>query len=168
MLKILKFFVILLALVFACVQFVRPARVNPPEVAGRGVEEHLRITPPVQEILNRSCMDCHSNRTEWPWYSNVAPASWLVIDHVNHGRTHLNFSEWARLEREEAGGMLGSICKEAQGGSMPMPSYTLLHRSAKLSDSDVRMLCDWARAESARLASGDVTGNSNLRTAVAE
>ena len=155
MLRILKIFIILLALVFAGVQFVRPARVNPPEVAGRGIGEHVRLTPPVKAILDRSCMDCHSNRTEWPWYSNVAPASWLVVDHVNHGRRHLNFSDWARLDREEAGHMLKSICKEAQGGSMPMPSYTLIHRDARLSGDDVKTLCDWAASESERLASQD-------------
>ena len=161
LLKILKLSDILHALVFAGVQFVRPARSNPPEVAGRGLEAHARLTPEVETVLRRSCMDCHSNRTEWPWYSDVAPASWLVVDHVNHGRKHLNFSDWARLDREEAAGMLKSICKEAQGGSMPMPSYTLVHRDARLSGDDVKTLCDWARAESERLASQeDALSNS--------
>ncbi len=169
MLKILKVFVILLALIFAGVQFVRPARSNPPEVAGRGIEANARLTPEVESVLRRSCMDCHSNRTEWPWYSHVAPASWLVVDHVNHGRSHLNFSEWSRYDREEAGGMLKAICKEAQGGTMPMPSYTLLHRDARLSGEEVKMLCDWARAESARLAAReDAMSNSALRSIYGE
>lgn len=160
MLKILKFSIILLALVFAGVQFVRPARSNPPEVAGRGIEAHARLTPEVESVLRRSCMDCHSNRTEWPWYSQVAPASWLVVDHVNEGRKELNFSDWARLERDEAAFMLGLMCKEAQSGAMPMASYTLLHRDARLSGDDVRTLCDWANSESRRLAShDDATGN---------
>ena len=169
MLKILKFSAILLALVFAGVQFVRPARSNPPEVAGRGLEAHARLTPEVETVLRRSCMDCHSNRTEWPWYSQVAPASWLVVDHVNHGRKELNFSDWARLERDEATFMLGLMCKEAQAGSMPMPSYTLLHRDARLSGDDVKTLCDWARAESERLASqDDALSNSTSRTIYGE
>jgi hypothetical protein len=167
-LKILKFAVILLALVFAGVQFVRPTRSNPPEVAGRGVESHARLTPEAESVLRRSCMDCHSNRTDWPWYSHVAPASWLVVDHVNHGRSHLNFSDWARYDREEAGGILKSICKEAQGGTMPMPSYTLLHRDAQLSGEDVKALCDWARAESERLASEEATDSPTLRADIAE
>lgn len=166
MLKILKFSIILLALAFAGVQFVRPARLNPPEVAGRGIEAHARLTPEVESVLRRSCMDCHSNRTEWPWYSQVAPASWLVVDHVNHGRTHLNFSDWSRLDREEAGHMLKSICEEAQGGSMPMPSYTLLHRDARLSGQDVRALCDWARSESERLASQGGTPSNSTSGAI--
>lgn len=161
MLKILKYFAVLLALAFAGVQFVRPARLNPPEVAGRGLEAHARLTPEVESVLRRSCMDCHSNRTEWPWYSRVAPASWLVVDHVNQGRRELNFSDWARLGRDEAAFMLGLMCKEAQAGAMPMPSYTLLHRDARLSVEDVKTLCDWSRSESGRLASQeDTTGNS--------
>ena len=166
LLKILKFSAILLALVFAGVQFVRPARSNPPEVAGRSLEAHVRLTPEVETVLRRSCMDCHSNRTEWPWYSNVAPASWLVVDHVNHGRKHLNFSDWARFDREEAGHVLKSICKEAQGGSMPMPSYTLVHRDARLDGEDVRTLCDWSRAESERLASRDDAASDSTFRAI--
>jgi hypothetical protein len=65
----------------------------------------------------------------------------------------LNFSEWARFERDESQMMLGLMCKEAQSGSMPMPSYTLVHRDAKLSEADVRTLCDWATLEAGRLAS---------------
>lgn len=150
--KILKMSLVALALVFACVQFVRPSRFNPPAQAGRGIEEHLNVTPAVGTILKRSCMDCHSNRTEWPWYSNVAPTSWLVADHVNQGRRYLNFSDWARMNRGEAEDMLKFMCMKAQRGSMPMPSYTLVHRGAKLSDADIGTLCDWADAESERLA----------------
>jgi hypothetical protein len=153
MLKVLKLSAAALALLFAGAQFIRPSRVNPAEVAGRGIERHVRMTPEVESVLRRSCMDCHSNRTEWPWYSHVAPASWLVVNHVNDGRRHLNFSEWARFERDESQMMLGHMCKEAQGGSMPMPSYTLVHRDTKLSERDVRTLCDWAELESGRLAS---------------
>jgi hypothetical protein len=168
-LKIMKFSIILLALVFAGLQFVRPARVNPPEIAGRGIESHARLTPEVESVLRRSCMDCHSNRTEWPWYSNVAPASWLVVDHVKDGRRHLNFSDWSRLDRDEAGGVLKSICAEARGGSMPMPSYTLVHRDARLSDADVKALCDWAHAESERLAAReDAMSNSAYRAIFGE
>ncbi|MBA3243540.1 MAG: heme-binding domain-containing protein [Acidobacteria bacterium] len=166
--KILKMALVALALVFAGLQFVRPSRVNPPAKAGRGIEDHVRVTPAVGVILKRSCMDCHSNRTEWPWYSNVAPTSWLVADHVNQGRRHLNFSDWARMNRGEAGGMLKFICEEAQGGSMPMPSYTLVHRGAKLSDADIGTLCDWASMESERLAAKVIPDARVLSVSVIE
>jgi len=61
----------------------------------------VTVDPQVAGILDRACADCHSNKTRWPWYSHVAPVSWFVIDHVNHGRSHLNFSEWGRYDAFE-------------------------------------------------------------------
>ena len=83
------------------------------------------MPPEVAGVLNRSCMDCHSNRTDWPWYSNVAPASWFVVDHVNHGRRHLNFSRWGQYTRRDRLSLLNQICATTKGGSMPLGSYTL-------------------------------------------
>src|SRR5215207_3328677 len=140
----LKLAVAALAALFAAAQVVRPARTNPPAAPGRSIESHARMTPEVAGLLERSCDDCHSNRTDWPWYSNVAPASWFVVDHVNQGRRHLNFSDWARLDEDERDEMLDQICIEAKKGAMPLESYTLLHRDAHLSSSDVKTLCDWA------------------------
>jgi hypothetical protein len=111
------------------------------------------MTPEVAGLLERSCDDCHSNRTDWPWYSRVAPASWFVVDHVNHGRQHLNFSDWARYDDHEAGEMLEQICIEAKKGAMPLDSYTLLHGDAKLSPADIKTLCDWTNGERQRIAS---------------
>ena len=150
--KILKVVAALLLLSFAGVQFVRPERVNPPVAAGLSLEEHASVTPEVAGVLKRSCMDCHSNRTDWPWYSNVAPASWFVTDHVNHGRRHLNFSRWGEYDRRRADHLLNDICRTAKSGFMPLDSYTLVHRGAQLSPADVKTLCDWAGEERGRLA----------------
>ncbi len=155
MLKVLKAASVLLFLLFAGVQFVRPERANPTAAAGQSLEEHARVPPEVAGVLKRSCMDCHSNRTDWPWYSNVAPASWFVIDHVNHGRRHLNFSRWGEYSRRDASELLNGICATTKGGSMPLDSYTLVHRSARLTPADVRTLCAWAGEEQLRLAAGD-------------
>jgi hypothetical protein len=78
--------------------------------------------------------------------------SWFVIDHVNEGRRHLNFSDWGRLNQREAEGMLDQICKEVKSGSMPLSSYTPLHPGSKLSTEDVKTLCDWTSAERERIA----------------
>lgn len=148
----LKLAAVVLAALFAGLQFIRPARTNPTAAQGQSIESHVRMTPEVAGLLERSCDDCHSNRTDWPWYSHVAPASWFVIDHVNHGRTHLNFSEWARYDAAEAAEMLDQICIEAKKGAMPLDSYTLIHRDAKLSPPDVKTLCDWTSSERQRIA----------------
>lgn len=125
------------------IQFIRPARINPLTVPERALAARLPITKQAAAVLDRACRDCHSNDTRWPWYSNVAPVSWFIVDHVNHGRRHLNFSDWAQYPAETAGRLLENTCAYARKGTMPLPSYLRLHREARLSDDDVAALCDW-------------------------
>jgi hypothetical protein len=127
----------------AAIQFVRPARTNPVTVPERTLAANVDVTPEARAVLDRSCRDCHSNDTRWPWYSNVAPVSWFVIDHVNHGRRHLNFSDWAKYPPDETEQLLKNTCAFARKGSMPLPSYLWAHRDARLSDADVLALCEW-------------------------
>jgi len=89
------------------------------------------IDPRVGAILDRSCQDCHSNRTKWPWYSHVAPASWIVAKDVGQGRQMLDFSTWADQPHSEGDRMY--ICNAVSTGIMPLASYTMTHRQAKLS-----------------------------------
>jgi hypothetical protein len=124
-------------------QFVRPDRTNPPFDAGQTLDAHVEVTPEVAAILDRACSDCHSNKTRWPLYSNVAPVSWFVVDHVNHGRKHLNFSTWGNYTARESEEMLDQICIEVKRGMMPLKSYIWLHPDARLTESDVKTLCDW-------------------------
>ena len=134
---------IALIAVAVSIQFIRPARTNPVTDASRTLRAHLPLTPAAAEILDRSCRDCHTNDTRWPWYSNVAPVSWFVIDHVNHGRSHFNYSDWARYDETEARRLLKNSCDMARKDEMPLPSYLRLHNEARLSDADVAALCDW-------------------------
>ena len=149
--KALKWFAIAVVCLLVGLQFVRPARTNPAFDQAQTIHSRLQVTPQVASILNRSCQDCHSNTTRWPWYSNVAPVSWFVIDHVNHGRTHLNFSEWGKLDKRGADKKLEEMCEEVSDKLMPIDSYTWIHRSAKLSAEDIKTLCEWTEAEQARL-----------------
>jgi hypothetical protein len=98
----------------------------------------------VSEILGRACRDCHSNDSRWPWYSNVAPISWFLTDHVNHGRDHFNYSEWSTYSEDDKDKLLGSICSLTKKRRMPLSSYLLLHQDAKLSDADIAALCSWS------------------------
>ena len=148
----LKWLLIALVAVFVGLQFVRPARTNPAFDQAETIYARLQVTPEVSAILDRSCQDCHSNSTRWPWYSNVVPASWFRVDHVNEGREHLNFSEWGRLDKRRADKRLEEMCEQVSDREMPMDSYTWIHRSAKLSDTDRKTLCDWTESERARLA----------------
>lgn len=152
-LKIFKWLALVVVIVLIGLQFVRPARTNPAVDQSQTLHARLQVNPQVAAILDRACQDCHSNTTRWPWYSNVAPVSWFVIDHVNHARTHLNLSEWGSLDNRQAAKKLEEICEEVEDGMMPLESYTYIHWSAKLSPEDVKTLCEWTAAEQSRIGS---------------
>ena len=150
--KIIKWTLIVFVCLFILIQLKRPARTNPAVDASKTIEAHTQMAQPAKDILERSCRDCHSNNTEWPWYTNVAPLSWWITDHVNSGRQNMNLSEWGKLDRDRQGKKLQQICDEVQDGVMPLSSYLPMHPKAKLSEQDKKTLCDWTAAERARLS----------------
>ena len=142
-LKILKWLAVAVACVLVGIQFMGPAKSNPAVDQSQTIHARLQVSPEVKAIFDRSCNDCHSSQTRWPWYSNVAPVSWFVIDHVNHGRRHFNYSDWAQYEPDVARRLLENSCDFARKETMPLPSYTRMHRGARLTDQDIAALCDW-------------------------
>jgi hypothetical protein len=150
--RFLRWLLILLAAAFVGIQFVRPARTNPPINPAQSIEANLHVSPQVAAILDRSCNDCHSNKTVWPWYTNVAPVSWFVIGHVNDARSVMNFSQWGDDDKDKQSRRLRDICEQVSDGEMPLSSYTPLHPGSKPSANDVKTLCDWTNAERARLS----------------
>lgn len=101
-------------------------RTNPPVVA-----EPAWDTPRTRELFFRSCFDCHSNQTRWPWYARVAPVSWLVIKDVEQGRAHLNVSEWNRRQKDAH-----EAADEVRMDEMPLPIYLSAHPAARLSAAE--------------------------------
>jgi hypothetical protein len=158
--KLAKLTAILFALVFLGMQFV-PTVTTPKTSATTGAQMAEVINPQVGAILDRSCQDCHSSRTTWPWYSHVAPVSWIVSKHVSAGREILDFSDWANQPPSADERML--ICDAVSDSRMPLPEYTLIHRNATLSKRDVELICNWAAAPSAPKTSQKVS-RSNLST----
>lgn len=128
-------------------QFFRPARTNPASDPGISFEAVVKPPQEVASSLKRACNDCHSNETVWPWYSNIAPVSWLVASDVNEGRAHLNFSNWTQPGAEGEKPDIGDLCSEVQAGKMPLRSYTALHPQAKLSGQEVAALCALSTAQ---------------------
>jgi hypothetical protein len=104
------------------------------------------VPPNVKAILDRSCRDCHSDDTEWPLYARIAPTSWLLANHVREGREQMNFSEWGTMDSDAEKDILIEVCRQVKKGKMPVWSYTLIHRSAALSQDDVKALCAWSEA----------------------
>jgi Haem-binding domain len=144
--------VLALGLLLMLVQIYRPARTNPQIHAEQQIGAYLTAEPVIPAILERSCDDCHSNRTVWPWYSQVAPVSWLVVSDVNRGRRQVNFSEWGSYSADKRGKLLVAICKEVTEGDMPPTTYTPIHSSAKLTQADAQEICRWTTAARQTLA----------------
>ncbi len=140
-----------LVIAAVAIQLYRPAKTNPPEVPEKAFKAAVQMTPEVDAIFSRSCSDCHSYKTVWPWYSNVAPVSWFVISDVNDGRRHINFSEWAQYTTERQQRKLGQICDEVEDGGMPLKQYTWIHTGTALNEAQRKMVCDWTKAEQARV-----------------
>ncbi len=132
--------------VFAAMQLIRPAHTNPPEEPQRTLQAFHQSDPAATQLLNRACNDCHSHRTQWPWYSHVAPVSWLVTSDVNRGRHAMNLSEWAIYTPKQQAEILHDVCEEVSQGEMPQMTYTLMHPAARLSSADRQVLCAWTRA----------------------
>lgn len=143
--KVIKITLALVVFVTVAIQFVRPTRTNPASDPAAALAPRVQVPADVSTILDRSCRDCHSNDTRWPWYSNVAPVSWWMIDHVNHGRRHFNYSEWARYNNGQQQNLLKQSCTLVRRGDMPLPSYLRMH-DARPTAMDIQALCAFADA----------------------
>ena len=127
-------------------QFIPLEKTNPAFDPAGTLWATSSAPPQITAIFQRSCQDCHSNLTKWPWYSHVAPVSWVVVSDVNGGRRHMNVDEWSSYSLEKRQGRLTKICEELKSGDMPDSKYLLIHRSAKLTDQERTALCNWAEA----------------------
>jgi hypothetical protein len=137
--KKIRWAVSAVVLVFGAMQLVRPERTNPPVKAGNTLEAQYEVPGEVKVVLERACADCHSNRTKWPWYSHVAPVSWLLAKHVKDGRRHVNFDDF----QEDVS--VKDFCQEMRIGTMPMKGYVLLHPEAKVAGAEIQAVCGWAQ-----------------------
>jgi hypothetical protein len=146
----LKALVAMGVMVLAGIQIFGPARTNPESAPAQALRAKVPVPAHIDAVLSRSCKDCHSNETRWPWYSYVAPGSWIVVGDVNNGRDHMNLSDW-HYTPEEGSDLLDKVCKQIKRHRMPLPQYTWLHRDSKLSDDEIKQLCSWANDASDRL-----------------
>jgi hypothetical protein len=110
-----------------------------------------QTNPEVATILKNACYDCHSNQPTYPWYTNVAPVSWWIKNHINEGSKHLNFSIWQTYTVKRKDHKLEECVEMIEEGEMPINSYTWMHPEAKLTDAQKQLLIDWFKAEKAKL-----------------
>jgi hypothetical protein len=157
--KVVKITLIVIVVGLIVAQFIRPNFSNPPVVPSETLAASTELPNDVQRVLSRSCNDCHSNETRYPWYSKVTPFNWFLADHVEDGRKEMNLSVWNTYSPKKKIKKLEEICEQVEQAEMPLPSYLWIHRDAVMADGDAQLLCSWAKAESARIQTANPPAN---------
>lgn len=139
-----KILIVLLA-AFIMIQFFPIDKTNPKTNDGMDFLKIKNTPEPIEKIIRNSCYDCHSNETEYPFYSNIQPFAWLLKNHINEGRKELNFSTFATYEPKRQAHKLDEAAEYVDQKKMPLESYTLGHQDAKLTDEQRKQLADYFR-----------------------
>ena len=130
--------------IFILIQFIRPEKNNSKDET-YAMSTVMEIPVEVNRIIQTSCADCHSNSTIYPWYNEIAPASWYLAQHVKEGKEHLNFSEWTTYNKDQKEHLLKDIKEVLNEREMPLKSYLLIHKDAKLTENQYQILYDWVK-----------------------
>ena len=143
--KVIKKIVVIGLIILVLIQFYQPARNLD---YGPVLPEHLFKLYPgpenIQTILKTSCFDCHSNNTNYPWYSYLQPGRIFMEDHIKEGKENLNFSEFGKYSKRKQGSKLKAIVKQIKSDEMPLTAYILIHRKAILTTVQKEELTNWA------------------------
>jgi hypothetical protein len=141
--KVLKIILLVVLLVFAGIQFIPTNRNQSDIVPATDLMEVYNVPKKVEVIFKTSCYDCHSNNTAYPWYNKIQPVSWIMQGHIKEGKSELNFNEFGSYSERRQKSKFKSILSQVKDGEMPLASYTLMHREAKLSENEKTDLEDW-------------------------
>jgi hypothetical protein len=141
---------LILAGIFIVLQFFQP-ELNRSGFGDNNILVKEKLPENIGNMLKHSCFDCHSNQTNYPWYDRIAPASWMVAHHIREGKKQLNLSDWGSKDVIDKITFLGKIGDEVKSGSMPIPSYVMIHRDAKLSKQQTEELVNWTEKFSEEL-----------------
>ncbi|MBV9216959.1 MAG: heme-binding domain-containing protein [Acidobacteria bacterium] len=153
--KALKITVIVLAVAFIVLQFFRIDTTAPVTNPADTLAATTDVPPDISLILGRSCDDCHTNNTRYPWYAQIQPTAWFLKNHIDDGRRHLNFSIWNSYDDKKKAKKLDEVCEEVQSGEMPLPSYLWIHHDAVLNEGEKKALCAWSQEAAKKLDKAD-------------
>jgi len=140
--KILKNIGVLLLVILLVMQAFRPEK-NLSANIDNDISQSYPVPDEVKTILAKACNDCHSNKTEYPWYANIQPVTWWLNDHIIDGKRHMNFNEFNKYRIAKQYKKLEECIEEVKDGAMPLPSYTIIHKNAILSDAEKLTLSNW-------------------------
>jgi len=144
--KIIKIIFLVFLLAFIAIQFVPNELPSNSDDLSTDLIEIENPPAKVQAILRTACYDCHSNETRYPWYSHIAPVSWLVARDIELGREELNFSNWAEQSKRRKIKILTEMTEEIEKKEMPLEVYTIVHRDAILTDEEIQEIADWSHS----------------------
>ena len=130
--------------ILVILQFFQIDKTNPPASAEADFLVIEQVPDQLATLFKAACYDCHSHHSKYPWYTSVAPLSWWIEGHIDHGRETLNFSEWSTLSNKDRNHALEEIAEEVRDKHMPLKSYVWMHSEAKMSDTDIKLMADWA------------------------
>ena len=150
----LKKILLFLLVVLVAIQFFRPAK-NDSRDFSKDISTVYAVPPNVQLVLQRACYDCHSNYTTYPWYSQIQPVTWWLQHHIDEGKGHLNFSEFASYTPKKQTHKLEEVAETVTKHEMPLPSYTWLHHTAKLDTLQERVIAEWATSLQKKIESSN-------------
>lgn len=133
-------------LIFIGIQFIRPPKNEGAAEAPSDITHFVTVPDTVKKLLKRSCYDCHSNHTAYPWYARISPASLWLARHIKQGKAELNFTDFAQYSRRRMNTKLSSIADQVEEREMPLKSYLWMHGTARLSDAEVSLISRWTEA----------------------
>ena len=143
--SIFKKIVLILLIVFIAIQFIQPLRNKSFQVLPTDISKAVPVPENVKMILQTACYDCHSNNTNYPWYTYVQPVGWILNNHISNGKKELNFSEFGSYATRRQQSNLKSIADQIKDNEMPLHSYTLMHKSARLSKEEKSIIINWTQ-----------------------
>jgi hypothetical protein len=150
--RFMKRILIGLLVIFILIQFIRPNTNKNPGVQPNSVFTRYPASPQVTAILEKACNDCHSNNTNYPWYSHIQPVAWWMSDHVKDGKKELNFDEFVNYSPKKQHKKFEEIKEMVKEGEMPLKSYTWIHGDAKLTAGEKQAIINWASQAAATIS----------------
>lgn len=141
-----------LLIIIVVIQFFQPKKNRSQTVAANDITNHFAVPANVGDILKKACNDCHSNNTQYPWYTHVQPVGWWLQHHVNEGKRELNLSEFAAYEPKRQHHKLEEVIEQVKDGHMPLDSYLWMHDEAKLTKDEKEVLLIWAAVTAEQIA----------------
>lgn len=132
-------------IVLIIIQFIQPAHNTSVQILATDISKTVSISDSVKALLIITCYDCHSNNTNYPWYSNIQPMGWLMAYHIKKAKNQLNFSEFGSYSQRRQLSRLDGIANSIKDDIMPLNSYKLMHKSAQLNNEEKSLLINWAQ-----------------------